>query len=331
MASNNSTHANSHIFGLALMVALAISLLVALFKYQDIKDWIYLQGYKPSQRIETVATEAGLNARGQRLFYVNHPQILAGADFTSQCQKNREKSIVLGCYKDNDRGIFLYDVKDQRLHGVVEVTAAHEMLHAAYRRLSSNEREKLDQLLVDYYNNHLNDKRIKETVDSYKLTEPNDLANEMHSIFGTEIETLPENLEAHYEKYFVNRKSVVAIAQRYQSEFTGRQDRVDAYDKQLADLRVTIESNQKDIQSQQASLESQQTRLENLRSDGSVNAYNMAVDSYNRDVNSYNRLLQTLKGQISTYNNLVDQRNSIAGEYRELMGAMSSSGLPSAL
>ena len=78
--------------------------------------------------------------KGRNLFYVYDPQLLDKDGFNTQCTIE-EQSIVLGCYDGS--GIYLYDISDVRLEGVEEVTSAHEMLHAAYGRLSAKEKSGL--------------------------------------------------------------------------------------------------------------------------------------------------------------------------------------------
>ncbi len=83
------------------------------------------------------------------------------------------------------------------------------MLHAAYNRLNSADKSRIDNSLQKYYQHTLTDQRIKNIIAAYKKTEPNDLVNEMHSIFGTEVAELPPELETYYKQYFSNRSVVV--------------------------------------------------------------------------------------------------------------------------
>ena len=72
---------------------------------------------------------------------------------------------MLGCYHSNQDGIFLYNVQDARLAGVQQVTAAHEMLHAAYDRLSTKDKNYVDGLLMDYLQERPQDQRIIDTMN----------------------------------------------------------------------------------------------------------------------------------------------------------------------
>ena len=103
---------------------------------QAVVDWWRLSQYKPSAAVKQLADNDTMIGRGRDLFYISDPQIQDSAAFNKACKNEGEKTIVLGCYKLQD--IYLYNVTDARFNGVKEVTAAHEMLHAAYERLSGD-------------------------------------------------------------------------------------------------------------------------------------------------------------------------------------------------
>jgi len=294
-----------------------------LWNAQTVVDWWRLRGYTPDARVVTLANVTTMSDTGRHLFYVNHPQILSGNAFSSHCSIGAEKTVILGCYESGDNGIYLYDVTDQRLQGVIETTAAHEMLHAAYNRLSPSEKNRIDALLNNFYTNGLKDERVKQTIEAYQQSEPSELPNEMHSIFATEVAVLPPELETYYKQYFSSRGAIVAMAERYQAEFTSRRDKTVAYDTQLADLKKTIDTNQTKASSDRRKLESVSSQLQSLRRNGDDAAYNQLVGSYNSSVNAYNTLLGTIRSQIDRYNLIVGQRNAVALEERDLAKSLS--------
>lgn len=273
---------------------------------QAVADWMKLRGYQAPATVAALATEDTMTPEATKLFYVNHPDIVSGTAFSSNCPVGGEKTVVLGCYKGNDRGIFLYDVTDERLNGVEQVTAAHEMLHAAYRRLSPAERKQVDGWLIAYYQNELTDQRIKDTLESYKKSEPNDVVNEMHSIFATEIATLPSNLETYYKRYFENRAKVIAYTNQYQAEFTTRQDQITTYDSQLKSLKSQIDANEAALKQQRSALDKLAQQMQSTKAKGDTATYNSMVPGYNAKVNAFNVLLETTKSQIAQYNDIVE-------------------------
>ena len=301
----------------ALLVLVGV-LFVGWSHAQAIQDWLRLRGYHPPAAISALVAEDTMTAESQHIFYVNHPKMYTDVNSFRQDCSETEQTIVLGCYHPKQNGIAVYDVKDQRLHGVVEVTAAHEMLHAAYDRLSSKERDRIDGLLQDYYKNHLTDQRILSTINAYKKTEPNDVVNEMHSVFGTEVANLPQPLEDYYKQYFANRSVVVAFAQSYEGEFTTRVAQIDADDQKLADVKTKIAQEEQLLSAQLDQINADRQQLESLRSNGQIAQYNAKVEDFNAEVDAYNAGVQKLQADIADYNDLVTARNSLASELRAL-------------
>lgn len=316
----------------ALVLTLALLALpfVVFFKAQALVDWWQLRGYTPPAAVARLAAQDTMTAYARHVFYVNHPDLESDANqFRSDCNET-EKTIVLGCYHGNQDGIFIYNVSDPRLGGVQQVTAAHEMLHAAYDRLSSKDRNYVDGLLQDYFNNDLKDQRVIDTINSYRETEPNDVVNEMHSVFGTEITSLPPPLEQYYERYFTDRHAVTDFADSYQSEFTGREDQIKADDAQLAQMKAGIDAEESSLDSQRSQIDSDRSKLDAERSAGDASRYNTDVPGFNQQVNAYNAAADQLRADIQAYNNLVNQRNSIARELASLSKSLDTRSVPQA-
>lgn len=296
---------------------------------QNIFDWWQLRNYQAPASISRLAEQDTMTDYARKILYVNQTEISAKSAFAEQCPNNGgEQTIVLGCYHSKQAGIFLLGVSDPRLDGVQQVTAAHEMLHGAYDRLSSSERRKVDDMLVNYYQNRLTDQRIINTMKAYKKTEPNDLVNEMHSIFGTEILNLPAELEQYYKRYFINRTQVVKYSERYQSEFTSRQAEVARYDASLASLKQQINNMEADLKVRQGELQERQAALNDLRSGNNIDQYNAGVPGYNSLINSYNAEADQVKELVAQYNDLVGKRNATAFEKDQLTKELKSDVAP---
>jgi hypothetical protein len=261
-----------------------------------------------------------MNDLGRKLFYVHDPELLPKESFRDQCVFE-EFTIVLGCYISHQR-IFIFDVNDERLQGIEEVTAAHEMLHAAYDRLSLSEREEIDRQLLDFYAT-VSDKRLIETINTYQASDPTVVPSELHSIIGTEVREIPESLERYYTRYFDDRLAVVSLAESYALEFSSRQDLIESYDKQLEEQKGLITALEADLTRQSRIIDEERQRIENLRND--VERFNAEIDGFNGRIVNYNRTLETLRSQIETYNELVVTRNAVAIEERELIEAIDTS------
>lgn len=258
----------------------------------------------------------------QHLFYLNRPQLLSSVnDFRQHCPENQD-TVVLGCYHSGQNGIYIYNVKDPSLKGVVQVTAAHETLHAAYARLSPKERDSLNKMLDDYYKRGLKDTQVRSEIKLYQRTEPGAVFDEMHSTFGTELANLPGPLEAYYKKYFSNRSAIVAYSNSYEDEFTARQAAVSRADQELADMKKQIDAQEASLESQESDLTALKKQLDSELAAGQADAYNADVPAYNSKVNAYNSGVAALKQAIASYNQLVDSRNAIAKELTTLDKAL---------
>lgn len=304
--------------GILIVLVIAIPA-VAIINRQSIYDWIRLQGYEPPAEIVELASKNDMTEHGRKTFYINRPQILDDkAEFSNACEQT-EQSIVLGCYINNT-GIYLYRVKDKRLSGVVEVTAAHEMLHAAYDRLPQAERARIDALLQDAFKK-VSSQRIKETVARYEKRDPSVVPSELHSILGTEVQNLPAELEAYYQQYFTDRSTVVAYSERYEAEFGNRQKQVEEYDDKLSAMKTTIETQQADIEQLSVALTQERKRVESL---SGTPSYALAASAYNKKVAEYNVRVREAQNIIDEYNELVKARNALAVEVQGLVDAIDS-------
>lgn len=311
------------IFGLPLV--LLVLPVLAWAHRQSLYDFWQLQGYDPPARVVLLADSDAMTDLGRRIFYVNHPQLIGDNEaFHDKCPV-AEKATVLGCYYSIQAGIFVYDVKDERLAGVHEVTAAHELLHAAYDRLSTKERQRIDNLLTDYYEHGLTDARVRETINLYKTTEPNDVINEMHSVFGSAVAQLPQELEDHYKLYFSDRSKVVTHSQNYVVEFTNRKNKISSFETQLNSLQQNIDNQENQLKAQQTAIEAESGRLDALRASGQIDEYDAGVPAYNASIEAYKRLFAQHKKDIDSFNKLVEEYNLIAGELRALYSAIDSS------
>jgi len=313
-----------------LLIVLLIVTAVVFLHRQAISDWIELYDYTPPSAISALAADTTMTASAKHLFYLNHPKIAEASSFGTYC-KEQEQAIVLGCYHAGEHGIFLLSIASKsELHGVMQVTAAHEMLHAAYERLSAGEKASLDTQLESFYSHGLHDANIKAEIDAYRKTEPGELDNEMHSIFATEVKDLPSSLEAYYRRYFSNRQAIVAQAEHYQEAFRSRETAVKQYDAQLAVLKAKITAGQQSLVQQAATLRAQRAQLNQERASDNVNGYNAAVRTYNQRVETYNTDLASLKAQINQYNAIVVKRNASVLEEQQLAKELSGQSLPSA-
>lgn len=295
---------------------------------EAIGDWFALRRYDPPNIVQALAHDTTMTSRARDLFYVNHPSIEDRDAFNKHCTNEREQTVVLGCYLGNRHGIYLFNVQTAELHGVQQVTAAHEMLHQAYDRLSVSEQKHINGLLESFAKT-LTDQTLLDQIAAYKQSEPDAVPNEMHSLFGTQVGTLPPELEAYYRRYFTNRAKIVTFYDSYQAAFNTRKAQIKAYDTEIATQKATISKFEGSLEAQLTSLDAERVRLDSLQNSGDITAYNRAVPGYNQLVDVYNDDLAVLRGKVAAYNQLVKQRNAIALQEQQLQQDLSSKQLPS--
>lgn len=267
-----------------------------------------------------MANETSVSETGRRLFYVSHPSLDTKEAFRQHCTGG-EQTIVLGCFVPFN-GIYLQEITDPRLSGVMQVTSAHEMLHAGYQRLGASEKKKIDALLVAQFAATQN-QRIKDTIEDYKKAGA-DINNELHSILGTEVRSLTPELETYYKRYFTDRSRVVAYSEQYETAFTSRKAQVAGYDKRLEAIKQQIDISNGQLVSKQSEIDARQNELNRLSAANKYEEYNAAVPGFNSSVRSYNSQVGQVRSLIDEYNALVKARNEIALEESELVKAIDS-------
>lgn len=224
-------------------VGVAVGVLWMATHLQRVADQFAVWQFAPPAAIENYADRAGLSDEGRFLFFASRPVIATSSEFNDVCSSRQEDVGILGCYLPDDKTIFLFDVTDARLDGIEEVVAAHEMLHAAWDRMSAAEQAELGVLLEAEASKHADDPDFIETMAFYERTEPGERQNELHSIVGTEFGDLAPSLEEYYAKYFVERGHVVALHEKSSAVFAEQEAAIEALVTQIDELAASIDSD----------------------------------------------------------------------------------------
>jgi hypothetical protein len=281
---------------------------------------------EPSPKaITAIADATGMSDAGRLIFLASTPKVEKADSFNEDCSVESEGT--LGCFDGHD--IYIYRVTDPRLQGTIEVTGAHEMLHAAYQRLSDDERSKVDALVAQAVDALPDDDPVFRDMQSYPKEQWPD---EWHSRLGTEFADLPAALEAHYDRYFDHRSKVLAL------------------DKKSTALLDQLETQLQALAAEVDALDAEVTK----RSD----AYDAALAAYDDDVAAFNekadagefgnqaefdaaraalvtrqKNLETertaLNAQVDHYNDLVDQLTTLDADYADLYQSLDSTDPPS--
>jgi len=237
--------------GRAVAIVLAVLLNLALlavlafvaFNPQRLIDQVAVWQYEPTAAIASYADRSSMTDEGRFMFYASRPKVESGDAFDEICAAHVEDVGVLGCYVHSSKRIHLYDVTDDRLDGIEDVVAAHEMLHAVWDRMSTEERRRITALLEAEVAARGDDTELASTLAFYAEAEPGQRANELHSILGTEYADLGEELEAHYATYFADRGDLVALHARSNAVFVEQRAAIDALVARLDELHAAIEAD----------------------------------------------------------------------------------------
>ena len=267
-----------------------------------------------------------LTPDARALFASNAPRIDDKRRFARSCPiPESPGTAILGC-QGNGR-IFLLRVDRPDLAAIMTVTAAHEMLHAAYSRLDPAERRRVDRLTEAAFAAST-DPRLRDLVAEYDTFEPGERSNELHSLLGTEVATLGRPLQRYYRRYFRDRTRVVDAFTGYQSVFDtlkAQYDRlkaeVDGLEAQLQDLSRQLDA---------ASVEADQLagQIESLRSQGRVEESNRLVSTKNEAAKRAHTLADEYNGRVDQFNAKVNALNALAIAGQQLDAAISTTLAP---
>jgi len=214
----------------------------------------------PAARIESLAEELTLTETGRRIFFASRPRIDTASDFQEHCPL--EGGVVLGCYGGGT--IYVFDVTDERLAGTVQATAAHELLHAVYERMSPADRARIDALVARVVAQLPEDDPNVATVAGYAESQR---ADEWHSRIGTGYADLPRELADHYAQIFADRSRVLAFEE-------ARTAQLDEYSARIEQLSAELDAGLTDLQQRSA-------------------AYDAAIAQLDADIDDFNRRAAT--------------------------------------
>lgn len=250
---------HSLVSGIIIVALLGVSLWVWGHR-QYIQDWMVVQRYTPTSEIVSIADQVGFTDYGRLLFYASEPEVSNADTFNTRCGRKESGTAILGCYSDG--GIYLYRITNKELDGIEQVTAAHEMLHAAWERMTDQQRTEVAGELEKAYQ-RVKTAKLEERMGYYERQQTGARANELHSILGTESTELGEALEKHYREYFKDRQAIVAMHKKYEAVFTALEDKAEAIRKEL---------------------ETEAPKINNA-----IAAHNQAVDALNRTIIQHNQ------------------------------------------
>lgn len=201
------------------------------------------------------ADEAGLSEEGTRLLHASLARVVPSARFDDVCSVDEPGIGVLGCYTIDDSRIYLFDVENPELAALEPVVAAHEMLHAAWHRLSAVEQDALAPLLEEAFGALGPDHELVERIAAYESSDPASRIPELYAIIGSEIGATPPALERHYARWFDDRAASSALSARVTAVFAKLESRLTALSDSLTALGDRIDAEQAAYEVDAAALE----------------------------------------------------------------------------
>jgi hypothetical protein len=312
-----------------LSIGLALySNLTGVFSPQWFSDKLTVAIYQPTPEIIDLADNSGMNDGGRFYFYAAAPQVNDREDFNINCASvMNEESYVLGCF---DGQIYLFNVTDQRISGIKYVTAAHEMLHVAYDRLGSIDRQHVDNLLEEQLQ-QTTDQRILDLVELYDRTEPGERLNELHSIFGSEIWDLSDGLNEYYSRYFADRSKTTTASEQYEGIFSSLENHANELEAKMAVLQSEIDTMSAQYDSDVAQLSADISSFNSLASTpggfASQSAFNAQRSQLLSRQNQLDAAVDAINAKVSEYNSYVAELQTLGRESESLQTSIDSQSL----
>jgi len=310
----------------SIMLIISVSFI---FYKQRILDQISVWQYHPTSEVNSIAERAGLNDNGKFYYLASQPKLESTNDFNKECNKIENTNSILGCYSNFH--IYIYNVTDEQLDGVREVTAAHETLHAIYARLSTNEKNKFNKLIEVEYDKLKSDKDFSDLMAFYERTEPGERDNELHSLVGTEVSSISPELETYYSKYFANRQKVVILNAKYIGKFKALKEHDDDLTVQITETSDSIKSQQNEYNSIAKILDNDINSFNSRASSGdfsSQSQFNSERDKLITRAANLNTMRANINNQITNYEALIAEHNLNAAESQKLYNIIDSTLAP---
>lgn len=248
---NTETVHKKHTFRTVILlfslVVITILIIVAIINRVIISDFIRGLGYEPTTEMINIRTSLNLTDYGNLVFNASWPELDEREVFNSHCRDYENENAILGCY--DFENIYVYNITEPELDGIRELTAAHELLHAVYARLSEQDKRDLKPVLEQVYSS--NAKILSEEIEMYL---ENERYEELYVRAGTEIANLPATLESHYANIFKDQDRIAAYYNKYISVFNQIQQNLDTLSSEINNLENVIKSKTNEYYSRSAAL-----------------------------------------------------------------------------
>lgn len=271
--------------------------------------WDFWKGvaYTPTTEALEIRDALELTNKGRRIFNATQLSVEDRESFNEHCQSYDEEISLLGCYTDGK--IYIYEITEPQLVTANKVTAAHELLHAAWERMGGGEQRRLLSLLEAVYQD--NREWFDEELAAYSEDERTE---EIYTRAATKLVTVPEELERHYAGYFRNRGQIVAYYQQYEAPFVLLRTELEQLETQIEQISAEIGQERTDYTK---SAENLDTEIDRFNSCAETAGCFQSQAEFQRQRNALMAERTRLERLRETLNQKILENNQRIEEYQE--------------
>lgn len=284
-----------------------VVVIVVTLNFTLIKDLLTCLAYRPSPEMTEIRDDLYLTNRGYIIFNATFPELMEKQVFNEYCRDTETENAVLGCYRDGK--IYVYNITDEELTGIRELTSTHELLHAVYDRLTGGEKSQLKPLLEQVYEENRN--ILGEEIDLYKDDQK---LEELYVRIGTEIADLPKELEDHYATFFKKQDKITEYYQSYISVFKKIEENLKDLLQKAKDKEAKITAKTAEYESGVNTLNQDIGKFNNCAKTPDCFTSNWAFNNSRQDLLARQKSLQNLYNEINT---MISDYNTLVAEYNE--------------
>lgn len=313
---------NSKIFFGVCSLVLVLLVAVVWLNIGVVSDFWVGMWYRPTDEMAEIRESLDLTGTGARIFNASLPELQERQEFNQNCREVENASAILGCYKDGR--IYVYNIVDEELPGIRELTAAHELLHAVYHRMGSEEKSKWRNELIKVY--HENQSVLGDEIELYGDSEKQE---ELYVRAGTEITDLPEILEKHYAEIFENQDKIAGYYNSYIKIFREIEEKLEGLYGEIKVLDEQIAAKTTEYQASIEALNAEISEFNNCA--GTLNCFSSTYVFNKRRAellakrDSLESLYNEINAMVAQYNKKVEEYNEYALHGQALNMAINSS------
>jgi len=283
------------VIGLTMFILLVSGGYWLINNYRYLLDVYAKNTSSPNSTAAVYSKDLELTEEGSLMLFGTYPEIKVKEDFNSECSP-AQNVIELGCYKTIINKIYILDINEPNLEDIETITMAHELLHSAYERLNSKEKNRINNLLNDELSLLKEDKELSDRLKNYETSQPGSQNNELHSMLGTEYKNLSAELEEYYRNYFSNRLKIVSLNEKNENYILSKEQ--------------DIQAQKQYIESLQSQLDTLENRMDQLKGSNKISQFNALVPQQNYLVELIRTEIEEYNAKVITYNDIINSINS---------------------